>query len=170
MVHPISWWLIGFSLCVTIGDLQAQGDRFWHVEALGTGGLGSFSYEQQFMGYAKGQLSWRVGLSAFPIDQNTGTVLVFPLILQGQHGQKWLRLEYGVGQTPSITTRGAFFMRASGLLGLRLERESSPWIVRASYTPLISYLIDFQFEHWGGLSVGYRLQKKTKRYVDLSRS
>ena len=106
MICPLFWGLVLLAWGITAGKGLGQGDRFWHVEALGTGGLGSFSYEQQFMGYAKGRLSWRVGLSAFPIDQNTGTALVFPLILQGQHGQKWLRLEYGIGQTPSITGTG----------------------------------------------------------------
>jgi len=69
-----------------------------------------------------------------------------------------------------VTTKGSFFIRGSGLLGLRWEEADRPWIVRASYTPLISYLLDWQYEHWGGLSVGFRWQKKTKTYVDLSRA
>ena len=170
MLHLIFRWLICLLIWGWIGEVSAQGDRFWHLEAMGTGGLASFSYEHQFMGYSSGRMSWRIGLSAFPIDQNTGTVLVFPFLLQGQHGRGKLRLEYGLGQIPSVTTKGSFFMRGSGLLGLRWEEADRPWIVRASYTPLLSYLVDWQYEHWGGLSVGFRWQKKTKRYVDLSRA
>jgi hypothetical protein len=72
------------------------------------------------------------------------------------------RLELGVGQGVTITTRGSFFILATALIGYRFDAKNSPLFFRATYTPLISYLIDFQFQQWGGVSIGYTFKSKGK--------
>ncbi|HYG51234.1 MAG TPA: hypothetical protein VD905_10045, partial [Flavobacteriales bacterium] len=69
----------------------------------------------------------------------------------------------GIGQGITITTKGSFFARATGLLGYRYQPPGKKWFYRVSYTPIVSYLVDFQYTHWAGLSLGYMLNKKEKK-------
>lgn len=43
-------------------------------------------------------------------------------------------------------------------LGIELISKSQKLYYRFSYTPIISYVIDQQWQHWGGLSIGYNLK------------
>ena len=72
------------------------------------------------------------------------------------------KLEFGLGQGITITTKGSFFPLTTAAIGYRYQRETKNWFYRVTYTPLISYLVDFQIQQWGGISIGYTFKNKTK--------
>ena len=151
------------ALCYT--TLHAQTDtksKSVYVELLGSGGLGSVNYEQDFYTFNKGELAWRGGFSIAPIDKNNGVGLVFPAMIHAKFGTGASQLDTGIGQGFTITTKGAFFMLTTAAIGYRFQKAESHWFYRASYTPLISYLVDFQVQHWGGITVGYTFKTSGK--------
>lgn len=149
------------TLCVLLLILamplvQAQ-ERSLFLELGGSGGLGSVNYEQTLHSWDKVSLSVRAGLSFTPVDKNNGIVIGIPLLANLILGTGHWQGEVGIGQGLSITTRGQPFVL--GLLqgGVRYQGEGKRFYYRMNYTPLVSYLIDFQVQHWAGLSVGYWL-------------
>jgi hypothetical protein len=124
----------------------------------GVGGLGSFNLNKLFYSKKQCQLHWRAGFSLAPIDKNNGTTIVLPVLIHGQLGQSRHKLDIGVGQTLSITTKGNYFIMLPISLGyLNAPSTKKIWF-RIAYTPIISYIIDRQYQHWGGLTIGYRLK------------
>jgi hypothetical protein len=136
--------------------LQGQNSGLF-VELGGSGGLGSLNYESNFKSFEKFDLNFRAGLSFTPVDRNNGTAIGMPLLLNAVWGSGHWKGEAGIGQGLSITTRGKAFVL--GLLngGVRYHPEGKRYYYRMNYTPLVSYLVDFQWQHWGGLSVGFWL-------------
>lgn len=147
--------LMLFSLKVT-----AQKTRSVYFEAGGCGGLGSFNFEKIFKTTGANSFSWRAGLGGSPIDKNNGNVLVFPVLIHFSHGANQLKFEAGIGQGISITTKGNSFARGVMSLGYKYQKKESRLFFRIAYTPLISYLVDFQWQHWAGISVGFHLNDK----------
>jgi hypothetical protein len=133
-----------------------------YVELAGSGGFGSFNYEWNFK--TKEQFRWmlRTGISGTYIDKNNGAALIFPVMVHGVYGKKH-GLDVGFGQSLSITTRGSFFVRAPLSFGYRFEPEGKRMFYRFSYTPIVSYLVDVQWENWAGVSVGFKLNPRLKR-------
>ena len=153
--------ILSLSLLVFLVDFSfAQNDKFVYLELAGSGGLASLNYEQQFYRQKQTSLTWSTGLSLAPVDRNNGVGIFFPLMLHIVYGKNAHKGEVALGQGITITTKGSFFTLAIVALGYRYQFENSKWFLRVSYTPLISYLLDFQWQHWGGLSVGYFLNKK----------
>lgn len=107
-------------------------------------------------------MTWRAGLSFAPIDKNNGTGIVFPIMLNALIGKKSHHLELGAGQGVTVTTKGSFFTLTTAAIGYRYQSESKKWFYRVTYTPLISYLVDFQFQQWGGISIGYTFNHNKK--------
>tara|TARA_B100000508_G_scaffold141092_1_gene146463 strand:- start:134452 stop:134928 length:477 start_codon:yes stop_codon:yes gene_type:complete len=143
------------------GYSQDNKIRSIYLELGGSGGLGSINYEASIFPSLKSDLhrnTWRAGFSVAPIDKNNGTGLVFPIMINSLIGRKNHLLELGVGQGVTITTRGSFFTLTTAAVGYRFESSAKPWFFRATYTPLISYLVDFQVQQWGGISLGYRFK------------
>lgn len=130
------------------------------LEIAGSGGLGSLNYESHFLRKNVTELTWRAGLSVAPIDKNNGIGLVFPLMANALIGQQSHKLELGLGQGITITTKGNIFALTTAAIGYRYQSDSKPWFYRVTYTPLISYLVDFQLQNWAGVSVGYTLNLK----------
>lgn len=129
-----------------------------YLELGGSGGVGSINYEQQFYRSTQVQLYWRAGFSVAPIDRNNGTGLVFPVMVHLTYGNAAHKLDAGLGQGITLTTKGKFFSLTTAAVGYRLEPVNSRLFFRFSYTPLISYLVDFQVQHWAGISIGYHLK------------
>ena len=130
------------------------------VEFAGSGGLGSVNFERQFYHSDITALNYRIGLSFAPIDRNNGTAIVFPVLLNGLIGRSAHKIELGVGQGLTITTKGNLFALTTACVGYRFQTDTKHWFYRLSYTPLISYLVDFQIQHWAGVSIGYTFFKK----------
>jgi hypothetical protein len=68
--------------------------------------------------------------------------------------------DIGIGQTISITTKGSPFFMMPAEAGCRYQPADKNYYIRLSYTPIISYLIDFQIQHWGGFTYAYSFQKQ----------
>ena len=139
----------------------AQCKKSVFLEVAGSGGLGSMNYEQHFFKKTNVDLMWRVGLSLAPIDKNNGTGIVFPMMVNGLVGKNAHKFEVGLGQGVTITTRGSFFALITAALGYRYQSDAKHWFYRISYTPLISYWVDFQFQHWAGVSIGYSFNRSS---------
>ena len=156
--------------------IHAQKERSLSFELAGSGGFGSINFEKNI--YLKSEnepivdelmspkkigfrLDMRYGFSFTPVDKNNGVVLIFPIMLhaiksKGNHG-----LDLGLGQSISITTRGRFFIMMPASIGYRFQPLDKKYYLRFSYTPIISYLVDFQYQQWGGITFGCRLKSKS---------
>ncbi|MEL6592676.1 MAG: hypothetical protein AAFQ68_21435 [Bacteroidota bacterium] len=131
--------------------------RSLSLELGGSAGIASLNFEKAFREAANQQLSYRIGISGFPIDGNSGVALIFPLALQYRRGAGPHQAELAMGLNLSLTTRGKFFTQAIPAIGYRFQREEKRWFWKVSYTPLISFIFNWQYQHWAGLSIGYDL-------------
>ncbi|MBP8916938.1 MAG: hypothetical protein KBG70_09365 [Chitinophagales bacterium] len=141
---------------------QKKERKSFFLEIGGSGGLGSINYESEFFTKNHTDFTWRAGLSIAPIDKNNGVGIVFPLMINSICGKNAHKLEYGLGQGITITTKGSFFALTTAVLGYRYQPETKSWYYRVSYTPLISYLVDLQIQQWGVLSIGYTFNHNPK--------
>ncbi len=135
-------------------------NRYFSFELAGSGGLASVNFEKTILDKEKLDLNFRAGFSLFPVDPNNGTVLVFPIMFHAIYGQSAHKVDFGLGQSFSITTKGQSFILMPLSLGYRFEPIDKRYYLRASYTPLFSYVIDRQWQHWGGITFGYKLKLK----------
>ncbi len=131
------------------------------LELGGTGGLGSLNYENTFYPQKYHHLAWRIGMSAAPIDKNNGTGVVIPLGIVARFGvaHQW---EFGITQGYTVTTKLAGFVRGGAILGYRFQGFDSKFYYRIAYTPIFSYLVDFQYQHWAGIGFGYNISDKRR--------
>lgn len=139
-------------------SLRAQVTHAFHAEALGMGGLYSLSYERTF-----GARQWMLqpGLSVYAADSKP--LIIIPVMFKKAFGKGPHRLETGIGQGFTFRPDDGikFFARGLLLAGWRMQRSDSPWIFRAFYMPYISYLINWQYQHWGGVGIGYQIGGKS---------
>ena len=133
-----------------------------YFELAGSGGIASINYEKEFCKKKNTEFTLRAGFSIAPIDKNNGNGIVFPVLVNALIGKKAHKLELGLGQGITITTRGSFFALGTAVLGYRYQNPDKNWFYRVSYTPLISYIVDFQVQQWFGLSIGYTFKNKQK--------
>jgi hypothetical protein len=143
-------------LCFSTFHLYAQ-KRNVSFELGGVGGLASFNYSSNFH-LKLPNTFYRVGFSFAPIDVNNGTTLIFPVLIEHKIPIRRHSFVSGIGQTLSLTTKGQFFILMPASLGIELNSKSQKMFYRFSYTPIISYIIDQQWQHWGGISIGYNLK------------
>jgi hypothetical protein len=143
------------------------------LEIGGSGGLGSINFEKPFWipsdygprfrdicgspPYSSYYLNWRAGISVTPIDKNNGVALIFPLLVNWIYGTGNHKLEVGGGLAPTITTKGSFYVKSPLVLGYRFQPADKKLFYRVTYTPIIGWLVDFQWQHWAGISIGYTL-------------
>lgn len=157
-------------LFLTIIVRAQDKERNVFIELGGSGGLGSLNYEQIFKRKIRNHTGWdgddgispvrcsfRCGISTTPIDKNNGWVVIFPSMVNLIYGKGSHKAELGGGFAPSITTKGAFFIKSPLLIGYRYQNSKKKFFYRISYTPLFAWLVDYQWQHWAGVSIGYRL-------------
>lgn len=145
---------------MAFGQTQPEKRKSVYFELAGSGGIGSFNYEKIFLKKEKTEFTWRAGLSFAPIDRNNGTGVIFPLMINSVTGKNAHKLELGIGQGITVTTKGNFFALAIAAIGYRYQPENKKIFYRVTYTPLISYIVDFQVQQWAGLSIGYTFNHK----------
>lgn len=163
-----------FAVTLIIFGCEANSqERNVFLEIGGSGGLGSLNYEANLItsGYLNPpfkptgkkdrsgiawRLNWRAGIGASPIDKNNGWVLVFPAMLHYAYGRHDHKLEVGGGLATSVTTKGSAFVKSPFLIGYKYIPEAGRLFFRLSYTPLFTWLVDLQWQHWAGVSIGYR--------------
>ncbi|MCH2177098.1 MAG: hypothetical protein MK193_15360 [Lentisphaeria bacterium] len=102
----------------------------------------------------------RYGFSLAPVDPNNGTNLVFPIMGHFIYGASKHKFDAGIGQALSVTTKLGLFISAPMSFGYRLQPEEKNLYWRFAYTPLVSYIVDFQWQHWGGITFGYHFNRK----------
>ncbi len=155
-----------FFLCLMPGILFAQTDSIKRksifLEIAGSGGFGSVNFEKHFYKKKNIAFTWRAGLGFAPITKDNGIGIVFPLMINSIIGKSSHKLEFGLGQGITITTKGSFFALTTASIGYRYQRETKNWFYRVAYTPLISYILDIQIQHWAGVSIGYTLNNTLK--------
>lgn len=154
--------LMGFFLFSGMVSGQSPTHRGIFLEVGGTGGLASINYEKAFRQVGAMELLWRVGFTAFPVDPNNGNGIVIPTLVEGLIGESPHKLEVGLGHALTLTTKGRFFTNITPVLGYRFQDKAKRFYFRASYTPILSYLLGFQYQHWAGLSIGYTLKPASK--------
>lgn len=142
--------------------LQAQKLQHLSFELGGVGGFASLSYERELMQKEAFRMDLRLGFSFLPIDANNGYSLIFPVLAHGVFGKGRHQLDVGIGQAFTVTTKGSFFVLMPASLGYRFglgagKADGYRLYLRPAYTPLVSYLLDLQIQHWAGLTVGFRL-------------
>lgn len=155
-------FLLLFTINFSLWSQNVPTKRSVFIEIGGNGGLGSINYESPFLLKDNCALTWRAGLSFAPIDKNNGTAIVFPLMVNSIIGSNAHKLELGVGQGLSITTKGSAYILGTALIGYRYQPKNKNIFYRIGYTPLISYLVDFQWQNWAGISIGYSFKPKSK--------
>tara|TARA_B100001121_G_scaffold227241_1_gene200576 strand:- start:63743 stop:64204 length:462 start_codon:yes stop_codon:yes gene_type:complete len=128
------------------------------IEVGGNAGLGSINFENIFKTKETSRLFFRAGISGTPLDQNTGFLLILPITFGGFIGNTEHFFEWGAGLSPSLTTKGGFFARGVINCGYRWENKSKPFFLGLKYAPLISFIVDFQYQHWAGITIGYKLK------------
>lgn len=149
---------LGFIIIWLFGSYTlAQKDRFVSLELLGSGGLGSVNFEHQVMDKDAVDLYMRYGFSMAPIDKNNGTALIFPVMTHATFFKGSHKLDTGAGLSFTVTTKGSFFSRLPLCLGYRLQPEEKRFFFRVAYTPIVSYLFNFQWENWGGIGFGFKI-------------
>lgn len=168
------WSILTFFLGTTCLAQNSKHKLFF--EAGGSGGLASFNYEHWFPpstrphtgwdgddGISKFQFTFRGGIGLSPIDKNNGWVIVLPAMfncIYGKHTSAH-RLEFGAGIAPSITTTlGGAYIKSPLMFGYRFAPKDKRIFLRADYTPIFGWLVDVQWQHWFGVSVGYTLKEK----------
>lgn len=159
-IVAIAVFLLSSSQIMAQGEVVKQKSLFFEMG--GSGGFGSFNFEKSFYQKEKNTLKWRVGLSILPIDKNNGVNIISPIMVHYLYGQSAHKLELGLGQGITVTTKGSFYFLTTAALGYRYQKTSKRLFYRATYTPLISYLLDFQVQQWAGLSIGYQLKHKAQ--------
>ncbi|MEM7372146.1 MAG: hypothetical protein AAF587_26245 [Bacteroidota bacterium] len=165
-IFPLSLPLWTVSCCIWIclgmGELigqTMQKQTSLYLELGGPGGLGSLNIERTCSQRKSVQFAYRIGLSSFPIDRNNGIVVVIPVGIHGIAGQAPHFMDVSVGQVISFTTKGKFHFLGTSAIGYRHQKTEKPVFFRLSYTPLISYLLTYQYQHWAGLTIGYTFLK-----------
>ena len=150
------FFFVILSLLAFKQSLPGQESRLY-LELGGSAGLGSVNFERTFVQGERGALAWRVGLSGFYGDASTGFSFIVPLVLYYYHGEGPHKVEIGLGQGVTLGLKGGIFFQTIPILGYRWQPEDRKLFLRFTYTPLVSYLIDFQWRHWFGISIGTRL-------------
>ena len=142
---------------IATGQSNIPHSKSVFFELAGSGGIASMNLEKSFSQTKTAVFTWRVGLSLAPIDNNNGTGIVFPLMVNAIVGKHAHKLEIGAGQGITITTKGSFFALGTAAIGYRYQPPTKKWFYKLTYTPLISYIVDFQIQQWAGFSIGYNL-------------
>lgn len=149
-----------FLFIILPSQLIGQEKNYFSFELAGSGGFGSLNYEHPIFHKSKFTIHMRYGFSFTPIDKNNGTNIIFPIMLHCLIGENDHKLDLGIGQAISITTKASFFLYTPLAAGYRYQPNDKNYFIRCSYTPILSYLIDVQWQNWVGLTYGYHFNRK----------
>lgn len=136
---------------------QVNYDKQLTFETGGSGGLYSINYERPWGLTAR--LQYRVGICIFKFDNRWQ--LTNPQMIQKTLGQKKNKLIVGAGIAPTLAyyDYGSFGFYARGILALGWHHQdhAKRFFFRLCYTPFFSFIYDWQYDHWGGITFGYKL-------------
>ncbi len=136
-----------------------------YLEGLGAGGYGSFNYEYGYFQKGDLKLNARAGFSTYMLTDflhRFNPDIIFPLSAGLVYGDVH-NLEIGLGQMfssiseinletfkPHRVNRFSSF----AIAGYRWQPKRWRVMVRLAYTPILQF--NQRFQHWGGLSFGYK--------------
>lgn len=147
------------SLSFAANAQETWQQKYLVLEAGGNGGLYSINYEQIFKFIWKGDLNFETGISYSPFFGKH--ILSIPISVNYYYGHIH-QFAFGVGQVLIIAPledQGGF-IRGTFHVGYRYMPENKKLFYQAGYTPFYSYTSNFQFNHWAGIGIGYRLKTK----------
>ena len=140
--------------------VYGQGKNYFSFEMGGSGGLGSLNYEYPIFPTSNLALNLRFGFSVTPIDKNNGVNMIFPVMVHWLVGKSDHKMDFGIGQALSFTTKARMFISTPLAAGYRYEPAAKNYFFRVAYTPLVSYLVNFQWQNWAGITYGYHFNRK----------
>lgn len=135
---------------------KEENRRNIYLEGLGVAGLGSFNYEFIFVRRNHFQFMFRPGIGIQTPTSNKILINV-PLMAHILAGGKGHYFDFGVGEMPGISTKGEFSIQTPFSAGYRLSPLKRGFFCRIAYTPRMSYIGGFKYEHWAGLAVGLKI-------------
>lgn len=151
-----------------ISEIHSQ-EKDIFLEVGGSGGVGSVNFEwwtpiSRYSYYnsppiPKVRHILRSGIGFSPFGYNNDWAFMLPLMYQMVYGEyhQSHRIEVGAGFSPGITTKGESFLHFPLSIGYRYWGWQEPIYYRVAYTPIITTFNDFKMQHWGGLTIGYRI-------------
>lgn len=135
---------------------RTENRRNMYLEGLGVAGLGSFNFEFIFVRRNRFQLLFRPGIGV-QTPASDKVLINVPIMAHILAGGKSHYLDFGVGEMPGISTKGEFSIQTPFSVGYRLSPMKRGFFCRIAYTPRMSYIGGFKYEHWAGLAVGIKL-------------
>lgn len=136
----------------------AFSQRAIFLEIGGNSGLAAVNYEKVFKEKPGLEFNYRLGFTVLPNSDRTS--FIFPVMINIIKGRGNHKLDFGLGQGLTIASDLNAYLRGLINIGYRYQVEDKRLFLRVNYTPFISYLFDLQYEHWAGLSIGYKLKEK----------
>jgi hypothetical protein len=145
-------------LCAQDSDLRKNGLLF---SIGGEGGIYTLAYERQFGSHKTIKPFLRLGMSIFPIDQRT--TLALPISSGAIYNKNKINISLGVGIGPSISyysfggSAWRLYSRLFMETGVRYFLKTGKYSIGLRYTPFVSFVENFQYEHWGAITLGIHL-------------
>lgn len=143
-------------------------DVFAQIISISAGGKGGFytlEYQQFFRKEKPFELYAGLGLSGFAVDQRATIVVPISFGVQ-RKVEKWDFFS-GIGFSPNWTyyyqafsagtspSRFRWYSRLFLEFGARRYFSNPHFSLAVSYTPLLSVVENFQWEHWGAFTFAY---------------
>lgn len=149
--------------CSFSQDIELPSRRIF-IEAGGNGGLYSINYEQDFRKILNKNLKWEVGFSVVPWGGKR-VIIDFPLSLNYTIGNGKHKAEAGSGQLIIFGNKAptGLALRGTFHFGYRYQPENKRTFLKIAYTPLYSYMYNFQWEHWFGVGVGFHFGQLNRK-------
>lgn len=163
---------LSFVLSVMLSFTNSAISQQLLTSIAGKAGFYTLEYQQLFLKDKKLQVYAGIGVSGFAVDQRATIVLPFTVGCQ----QRWNTWEAfaGLGFSPNFSyyyqafsvgtspSRMRFYSRSFVELGVRRYFSNECFSLGLSYTPLISFIENFQWEHWGAITLGYHFKNARK--------
>lgn len=136
------------------------------TSAGGEGGVYTIGYERLFVKDKSFGTFLHAGISGFPIDQRI--TFAFPVSFGGYYRTKSWEFLAGPGIGPNVSCnyqefsgngagRLRYYSRAYFEAGTRLRVSGDRYTIGIKYSPFISFIENFQWEHWAGINFGIHL-------------
>jgi hypothetical protein len=155
--------------------LHAQENKQFHENSLlislgGEGGIYTIGYERVFKSKSIIRPFLHFGISAFPISQRL--TVAIPISSGVLYNYRQYDFHVGAGIGPNVSyyyqrfssgtspSRLRFYSRGFLELGGRYRFKNDKFAMGIRYTPFISFLETFQFEHWGAVTFSINLNSK----------
>lgn len=140
-------------------DSLSKPKKSLFAELGGNGGLYSVNFENRFAQIKSSRFVYSAGFSFVPLSGRF--VMDVPLSVSWIKGKGKHQFQLGTGQTFIVSSEGkGGAIRGNFRIGYRLEPLQKRHFWLFAYTPNYSWMQNFQYENWIGVSFGYYLKQK----------